>query len=137
MPNTVCLWAIAACVRRSNTLLGVMDILGGLYSSTVFMGISNCLTILPVINADRAVYYREKAAGMYAVFPYTLAQGLAEMPYLLAQGIVYSIMVYFMIQFEFTGARGRGAAPGVEGACSARARARRQRQRQRALGRLA
>lgn len=66
-------------------MLGVMDIMGALYSTTVFMGISNCLTILPVINADRAVFYRERAAGMFHVFPYVLSQGLAEMPYLAVQ----------------------------------------------------
>ncbi|KAG2451838.1 hypothetical protein HYH02_003614 [Chlamydomonas schloesseri] len=66
------------------------------------MGISNCLTILPVINSDRAVFYRERAAGMFHVFPYVLSQGLAEMPYLAVQSIIYSSIVYFLIQFEFT-----------------------------------
>ncbi|KAG2441719.1 hypothetical protein HXX76_003334 [Chlamydomonas incerta] len=88
--------------NKRTTMLGVMDIMGALYSTTVFMGISNCLTILPVINADRAVFYRERAAGMFHVFPYVLSQGLAEMPYLAVQSILYSIIVYFLIQFEFT-----------------------------------
>ncbi|PNW71465.1 hypothetical protein CHLRE_16g655450v5 [Chlamydomonas reinhardtii] len=88
--------------NKRTTMLGVMDIMGALYSTTVFMGISNCLTILPVINADRAVFYRERAAGMFHVLPYVLSQGLAEMPYLAVQSILYSIIVYFLIQFEFT-----------------------------------
>ncbi|KAG2451837.1 hypothetical protein HYH02_003613 [Chlamydomonas schloesseri] len=88
--------------NKRTTMLGVMDIMGSLYSTTVFMGISNCLTILPVINSDRAVFYRERAAGMFHVFPYVLSQGLAEMPYLAVQSIIYSSIVYFLIQFEFT-----------------------------------
>ncbi|GLC47082.1 hypothetical protein PLESTM_002024000 [Pleodorina starrii] len=88
--------------NKRTSLLGVMDIMGALYSTTVFMGISNCLTILPVINSDRAVFYRERAAGMFHLFPYVLSQGLAEMPYIAVQSIIYSIIVYFTVQFEFT-----------------------------------
>ncbi|KXZ48202.1 hypothetical protein GPECTOR_29g109 [Gonium pectorale] len=88
--------------NKRTSLLGVLDIMGALYSTTVFMGISNCLTILPVVNSDRAVFYRERASGMFHVIPYVLSQGLAEMPYIAAQSILYSIIVYFTIQFEFT-----------------------------------
>ncbi|KAG2492873.1 hypothetical protein HYH03_008788 [Edaphochlamys debaryana] len=87
--------------NQRTTMLGVMDIMGALYSTTVFMGISNCLTILPVIDADRRVFYRERAAGLFHVVPYVMSQGLAEVPYIAVQSILYSIIVYFTIQFEF------------------------------------
>lgn len=35
---------------------------------------------------------------MYSTSMYTMAQGLAEMPYLIVQGIIYTIMVYFLVQ---------------------------------------
>lgn len=66
-------------------MLGLLNIMGALYSTTVFMGISNCLTILPVVNSDRAVFYRERASGMYHVMGAVLSQGMAEMPYIMAQ----------------------------------------------------
>jgi hypothetical protein len=89
---------------KFDTLLGLMDILGALYSTTVFMGIANCLIILPVINGERAVFYRERASGMYNTLAYTMAQGMVELPYLLAQGIIYTIMVR---------SRGSKPAPGA------------------------
>eukprot|EP00887_Chlorella_sp_A99_P000995 scaffold5.g995.t1 len=36
---------------------------GVLFSSCLFLGISNCLTIQPHISMQRTVYYRERAAG--------------------------------------------------------------------------
>lgn len=45
---------------------------------------------------------RERAAGMYGVIPYAVAQGAVEFPWALAQSIVYSVITYFMIQFEFS-----------------------------------
>ena len=43
---------------------------------------------------------RERAAGMYAVLPYAIAQGAVELPWALGQAIVYSVITYFMIYFE-------------------------------------
>lgn len=54
----------------------------------------------PITSDDRAVFYRERAAGIYAVSPYTLGQSVAELPYLTVQVVIYSIIVYFMIGFE-------------------------------------
>ena len=47
--------------------------LGALYATTLFFSIINATVIQPVIAAERAVSYRERAAGMYSVFPFTLA----------------------------------------------------------------
>ncbi len=76
------------CARgttRRDSILGLMDILGALYSSTVFMGIANALIVLPVVAAERAVVYRERSSRMYSTLTYSMAQGMAELPYLLAQ----------------------------------------------------
>lgn len=47
--------------------------LGALYATTLFFSIINATVIQPVIAAERAVSYRERAAGMYSVLPFTLA----------------------------------------------------------------
>lgn len=43
---------------------------------------------------------RERAAGMYGVIPYAIAQGAVELPWALAQSVVYACITYFMIYFE-------------------------------------
>jgi len=48
-------------------------VLGALYATTLFFSIINATVIQPVISAERAVSYRERAAGMYSVLPWTLA----------------------------------------------------------------
>ena len=45
---------------------------------------------------------RERAAGMYAVLPYAIAQGAVELPWALAQALVYSLITYFMIYFQIS-----------------------------------
>lgn len=94
----------SALLRRSS-LLGVLDILGAMYSCVIFLGIFNCNVAIPTVVSGRALFYRERAAGMYGVIPYVLTQGLSELPYIAVQALVYSAIVYFLIQFEATGAK--------------------------------
>ncbi len=63
---------LATCVCRT-TQAGLTNVLGALYATTLFFSIINATVIQPVIAAERAVSYRERAAGMYSVFPFTLA----------------------------------------------------------------
>ncbi|KAK7261777.1 hypothetical protein RIF29_28096 [Crotalaria pallida] len=49
-------------------------IIGALYSSVFFVGVNNCQTVQPVVAVERTVFYRERAAGMYAALPYAFAQ---------------------------------------------------------------
>ena len=48
------------------------------------------------------VFYRERAAGMYAVLPFAIAQSVVEIPWLLVQAVVYSCITYFMIWFQIS-----------------------------------
>jgi ABC-2 type transporter len=48
--------------------------MGALYVSSLFLGISNAMTIQPVVDVERTVFYRERAANMYSVLPYIIAQ---------------------------------------------------------------
>lgn len=38
--------------------MDVLNIMGTLYSTAIFLSIFNTLVVIPVVNADRAVYYR-------------------------------------------------------------------------------
>lgn len=63
----------------------VQNIMGILYSSVSFMGMSNMMNILPVLSEERAVFYRERASSMYSSFPYAIAAGTVEIPFVIVQ----------------------------------------------------
>jgi len=48
--------------------------MGALYGSCIFLCFTNCGAVQPVVSIERTVFYREKAAGMYAAMPYALGQ---------------------------------------------------------------
>jgi len=50
------------------------NLLGVTFTATFFLGGSNCITVQPVVSIERAVFYREKAAGMYSPLSYAFAQ---------------------------------------------------------------
>lgn len=54
----------------------LFNILGCMFSATIFLGINNCSTVLPHIATERTVMYRERFAGMYSARAYALAQVL-------------------------------------------------------------
>ncbi|KAF0720517.1 Aste57867_236 [Aphanomyces stellatus] len=66
----------------------------------LFMGIISVITGLPVVDAERMVFFRERASGMYATFPYALVFGLVEVPYVLVNSLVFSSIFYFMIDLK-------------------------------------
>ncbi|CAM6100115.1 unnamed protein product [Calypogeia fissa] len=87
---------------RRSTQQDVFNVMGAMYASVLFLGVNNASTVQPVVAIERSVFYRERAAGMYAPLPYAAAQGLIEVPYILLQAIVYAVITYSMIQFEWT-----------------------------------
>ncbi|CAL8462536.1 g2069 [Coccomyxa elongata] len=90
---------------RRNQQGDVLNIMGAIFVAVIFLGTSNSSTVQPVVAIERTVMYRERAAGMYGVIPYAIAQGAVEFPWALGQSIVYSCITYFMIHFEFTAAK--------------------------------
>eukprot|EP00271_Cylindrocystis_brebissonii_P020897 TRINITY_DN71_c0_g1_i2.p1 TRINITY_DN71_c0_g1~~TRINITY_DN71_c0_g1_i2.p1 ORF type:complete len:1380 (-),score=255.02 TRINITY_DN71_c0_g1_i2:202-4341(-) len=80
----------------------VVSIMGALYFAVLLLGWNNAATIFPVVFTERPPFYRERAAGMYSPLPYTLAQVVLEIPFLLIQTIIYSVITYSLIQFEWT-----------------------------------
>ncbi|GLJ30773.1 hypothetical protein SUGI_0610320 [Cryptomeria japonica] len=80
----------------------LFNILGAMYCSVLFIGVSNASSVQPVVDVERTVFYRERAAGMYSAFPYAFGQVAIEVPYVLLQSVVYALLVYSMISFEWT-----------------------------------
>ncbi|KAL3696050.1 hypothetical protein R1sor_010126 [Riccia sorocarpa] len=89
--------------RKSQT--DIFNVMGALYAAVLFMGVNNASSVQPVVSVERTVFYRERAAGMYGPLPYALAQAAIEIPYIFIQTVIYGVITYALIQFEWTAAK--------------------------------
>ncbi|KAK9806328.1 hypothetical protein WJX72_010375 [[Myrmecia] bisecta] len=83
----------------------VNQIVASQFLAIIFIGFTNAATVQPVVAVERIVYYRERAAGMYAPMPYSLAQGDVEFPYIVIQAVIYACITYFTIYYEISTAK--------------------------------
>ncbi|XP_024972594.1 pleiotropic drug resistance protein 1-like isoform X2 [Cynara cardunculus var. scolymus] len=90
---------------KKNDRRDLVNAMGSMYAATLFLGVQNASSVQPVVDVERTVFYRERAAGMYSALPYAFAQVLVEIPYILSQTGVYCVIVYAMIGFEWTAAK--------------------------------
>ncbi|KAG6525841.1 hypothetical protein ZIOFF_015812 [Zingiber officinale] len=90
---------------RRHTQQDIFNILGAMYGSALFIGFANANVVQPIVERERIVFYREKAAGMYSAMPYAIAQVAIEIPYIVSQALIFSAIVYPMIGFSFTVAK--------------------------------
>ncbi|KAG5525530.1 hypothetical protein RHGRI_031988 [Rhododendron griersonianum] len=88
--------------RNITNQQSLFNVLGAMYSASIFLGINNCTSVLPYVSTERSVLYRERFAGMYGSWAYALAQVTIEVPYLLAQAIVFLIITYPMIGYYWS-----------------------------------
>ncbi|CAN4128178.1 unnamed protein product [Withania somnifera] len=95
-------WDLGSKRRRQQDLLNAV---GSMYAAVLFLGVQNATSVQPVVAIERAVFYRERAAGMYSALPYAFGQVMIELAYLLIQTIIYGVIVYAMIGFEWTVAK--------------------------------
>ncbi|KAJ3698346.1 hypothetical protein LUZ61_002051 [Rhynchospora tenuis] len=79
----------------------LQTLLGAIYAAVYFLGASNAQAVQPVVDIERTVFYREKAAGMYSPLSYAIAQLCIEIIYNLVQGIVYTLLLFSMIGFKW------------------------------------
>ncbi|KAM7522073.1 hypothetical protein LguiA_011975 [Lonicera macranthoides] len=93
---------VVSTLRTRDNAQNLFVVMGALYSAVMFLGVNNSSSVQPIVSIERTVFYRERAAGMYAPFPYAAAQGLVEIPYIAVQTILYGVITYFMINFERT-----------------------------------
>ncbi|KAG2425086.1 hypothetical protein HXX76_013995 [Chlamydomonas incerta] len=83
-------------------IANVQNVMGIMFSSANFMGMTNLMSVMPVVGYERVVFYRERAASMYDAFAYGIAIAMVEMPYLLVQACTFVPIIYFGIGFELT-----------------------------------
>uniref|UniRef100_A0A803QSS8 ABC transporter domain-containing protein n=1 Tax=Cannabis sativa TaxID=3483 RepID=A0A803QSS8_CANSA len=87
--------------QKTGTYQDLMTLLGALFTSVFFLGASNASSVQPVVDIERTVFYRERAAGMYSALPYAISQVTIEIIYSAIQAIVYMFILYSMIGFEW------------------------------------
>ncbi|KAF0720516.1 Aste57867_235 [Aphanomyces stellatus] len=68
-----------------------------IFIGPLFMGIIAVITGLPVVDAERMVFFRERASGMYATWPYTIVFAVVEIPYVVVNSLVFALVFYFML----------------------------------------
>ncbi|CAN1280685.1 ABC transporter G family member 40, partial [Linum perenne] len=93
-------WDLGGRVSRQQDLFNA---LGSLFASVMFIGVQNASAVQPVVAIERTVFYRERAAGMYSALPYAYAQVLIELPYVFIQTVMFGLVTYAMIGFEYYG----------------------------------
>ncbi|KAL3746635.1 hypothetical protein ACJRO7_015577 [Eucalyptus globulus] len=92
-------WNLGSKRRNQQDLFNAM---GSMYSAVIFIGFQNTKSVQPVVAIERTVFYRERAAGMYSALPYAFAHVIIEIPYIFIQTVIYGVIVYAMIGFEWT-----------------------------------
>ncbi|XP_044487463.1 ABC transporter G family member 39-like [Mangifera indica] len=79
----------------------LFNLLGAMYCAVFFLGATNASAVQPIVSIERTVFYRERAAGMYSALPYAFAQVAVETIYVTIQTIMYTLILYPMIGFEW------------------------------------
>eukprot|EP00253_Pinus_taeda_P031794 PITA_31794 len=95
-------WRIGQNMQKQQDILNA---LGSMFAAIIFMGFCNAVSVQPVVDVERTVFYREKAAGMYSALPYAIAQILIEVPYIYVQTLVYGVIVYALTGLTWTAAK--------------------------------
>ncbi|KAL2236919.1 pleiotropic drug resistance protein 1 [Sesamum indicum] len=92
-------WDLGSKWKTQQDLFNAM---GSMYAAINFLGFQYGSTVQPVVAIERTVFYREKAAGMYSALPYAFSQFFIEIPYVFLQSVIYSLIVYSMMGFDWT-----------------------------------
>ncbi|XP_038698803.1 pleiotropic drug resistance protein 3-like isoform X2 [Tripterygium wilfordii] len=85
--------------KKISNQQNLFNITGSMYASVLFLGINNCASVLPYVATERNVMYRERFAGMYSVWTYSLAQVMIEIPYSFVQAVSFVLITYPMIGY--------------------------------------
>ncbi|PIA64438.1 hypothetical protein AQUCO_00100133v1 [Aquilegia coerulea] len=70
-------WKMGGKIEKQQDFLNAM---GSMFAAVIFIGIINASSVQPVVDIERTVFYRERAAGMFSALPYALAQVLWRSP---------------------------------------------------------
>lgn len=65
---------ILCCQFNSEKQQDFLNAMGSMFSAVIFLGVNSASSVQPVVDIERSVFYRERAAGLYSALPYALAQ---------------------------------------------------------------
>ncbi|KAJ0976467.1 hypothetical protein J5N97_018432 [Dioscorea zingiberensis] len=85
-----------------NNQQNLFNILGSMFVAALFNGINNCSAVMPFVITERPVLYREKFAGMYSPWAYSLAKVVIEIPYVLILVFLFTIIAYPAIGYYWS-----------------------------------
>ncbi|KAJ0976466.1 hypothetical protein J5N97_018431 [Dioscorea zingiberensis] len=80
--------------KTLNNQQNLFNILGSMFIAALLNGINNCSSVMPFVITERPVLYREKFAGMYSPWAYSLAKVVIEIPYVLILVFLFTIIAY-------------------------------------------
>lgn len=83
-------------------LADLLGVLNCFFMSLSNLGAVNLLSIIDVVAQERAVLYRERAAGQYSAAMYVWSGFIVELPYLVVQVIVFAPISYFLVRFSIS-----------------------------------
>lgn len=89
----------AGDISAPATVASVQNVMGVIYSSTSFMGMTNMMAAMPIIGLERVVLYRERAASTYNPWSFGATMALVEIPYVIAQVILFVCIMYPMVGY--------------------------------------
>ncbi|XP_020254965.1 ABC transporter G family member 41-like isoform X2 [Asparagus officinalis] len=88
--------------KTLNNQQDLFNMLGLMYIVTNFFGINNASSVLTFVATERTVLYREKYAGMYSPWAYSLAQMVIEIPYVFIQVGLFIVITYPTIGYYWS-----------------------------------
>ncbi|XP_059428884.1 ABC transporter G family member 34-like [Corylus avellana] len=91
--------------QKTDKQQDLINLLGAMYAAVLFLGATNASAVQAIVAIERTVFYRERAAGMYSPLPYAFAQVAIETVYVAIQTVVYTLLLYSMIGFEWKAAK--------------------------------
>ncbi|KAG1655082.1 hypothetical protein FOA52_010286 [Chlamydomonas sp. UWO 241] len=91
-----------AAITNPSSVGNIQNIMGLMFSSCNMLGMTNLMSSMAVVNTERIIFYRERAASMYDPFAYGIALAVVELPYLILQTIIFCVILYWMAAFKAT-----------------------------------
>ncbi|OWZ19517.1 Pleiotropic drug resistance protein transporter [Phytophthora megakarya] len=82
------------------TYSGLNSGAGLVYMAALFNAFVSFESVLPVVFADRAAFYRERASQTYNAFWYFVGSTIVEIPYSFVSGLVFTVVFYPLVGFE-------------------------------------
>ncbi|KAL3665728.1 hypothetical protein V7S43_009161 [Phytophthora oleae] len=81
------------------TYSGLNSGVGLIYMAALFNAFVSFESVLPVVFADRAAFYRERASQTYNAFWYFVGSTIVEIPYSFVQGLFFTVVFYPLVGF--------------------------------------